>query len=357
MERLAQVLLDVVVQRPERGDVDDVDAVFQPALGGEAVQVVERPQEGGQRLAGAGGSHDQRVAAGSDGVPALALRARGLGKCCIEPAADERQERGHRFIVRAGDSLTSRRRPARLTAPTSLTAEGDIRRTPGLTLTGIRTNGLLFLVFPEQWTPGSPWADVRGRRAASLAIDRQAINEAESLGFSGPTGGFVPRHHEFALAIPPDPYDPKRAKALLAEAGYPNGFEAGDFTPYPPYNGMGEAIANYLAAVGIKVRVRIMERAAFLSSWRDKKLKNVFVCATGAAGNASTRIEPYATSKGVNAYGTFPEIESLFQRQLQEMDRKKREEILHQVQRMLAERVMFAPIWENGFIPAYGPRV
>src|SRR5439155_17176060 len=69
----------------------------------------------------------------------------------------------------------------------------DIRRTPGLTLTGIRTNGLFFLVFPEQWTQGSPWADVRVRRAASLAIDREAINAAESLGFSAPTGGVVPR--------------------------------------------------------------------------------------------------------------------------------------------------------------------
>ena len=47
----------------------------------------------------------------------------------------------------------------------------------------------------------------------------------------------------------------------------------------------GEAIANYFTAVGIKVRVRIMERAAFLSTWRDKKLKNVFVGATGAAGH------------------------------------------------------------------------
>ena len=233
----------------------------------------------------------------------------------------------------------------------------DIRRTPGLTLTGIRTNGLFFLVFPEQWTQGSPWADVRVRRAASLAIDREAINAAESLGFSAPTGGVVPRHQEFALAIPPDPYDPKQAKALLAEAGYPHGFDAGDFTPYPPYNGMGEAIASYFTAVGIKVRVRIMERAAFLSAWRDKKLKNVFVGATGAAGNASTRIEPYATGKGVNSYGTFPEIESLFQRQLHEMDRKKREDMLFQIQRILAERVMFVPIWENGFIRAYGPRV
>src|SRR4029434_4779374 len=107
--------------------------------------------------------------------------------------------------------------------------------------------------------------------------------------------------------IPPDPYDPKQAKVLLAEAGYPNGFDAGDFTPYPPYNGMGEATANNFAAVGIMVRVRVMERAAFLSAWRDKKLRNVFVGATGAAGNASTRIEPYATAKGANHSDMFPD--------------------------------------------------
>ena len=233
----------------------------------------------------------------------------------------------------------------------------DIRRTPGLTLSATRTNGVLWLMFPEQWTAGSPWADRRIRLAASLAIDRQAINEAESLGFSGPTGNIVPRHQEFALPIEPHPYDPKRAKALLAEAGYPGGLEAGEFTPFPPYNSMGEAIANYLAAVGIKVRVRTMERAALLSAWREKKLRGLFVGASGSAGNASTRIEPFATAKGVSSYGTLPEVEALFQRQLQEVDRKKREDMLHQIQRLLAERVVFAPIWENGFIRAYGPRV
>src|ERR1700730_14669389 len=233
----------------------------------------------------------------------------------------------------------------------------DVRRTPGLTLTAMRTNGVLWVEFPEQWTAGSPWADRRVRLAANLAIDRQAINEAEALGYSGPTGNIVPRHQEFALAIDPHPYDPKRAKELLAVAGPPSVIDAGELTPSPPYNGMGEAIANYFAAVGIRTRLRTMERAALLSAWRDHKLRGVFVGATGSAGNASTRLEAFATSKGGFTYGTVPEVESLFARQIQEMDRKKREEMLHQIQRILADRVTFAPIWENGFIRAFGPRV
>src|SRR5260370_9449943 len=144
----------------------------------------------------------------------------------------------------------------------------DVRRTPGLTLNATRTNGVFWLMFPEQWTPGSAWADRRVWLAASLAIDRRAINEAESLGFSGPTGNIVPRHQEFALAIEPHPYDPRRAKPPLAQAGYPNGFDGGELTPYPPYSGMGGAIANYLAALGIKVPARTLERAALLSPWR-----------------------------------------------------------------------------------------
>ena len=83
----------------------------------------------------------------------------------------------------------------------------------------------------------------------------------------------------------------------------------------------------------------------------------VFVGATGSAGNASTRLEAFATSKGGLIYGTIPEVEALFAKQIQEMDRKKREEMLHQIQRILADRVTYAPIWENGFIRAFGPRV
>ena len=233
----------------------------------------------------------------------------------------------------------------------------DVRRTQGLKLAAVRSNAVFFLDFVDQWTPKSPWADQRVRLAASLSVDRKTLNEAEQLGFAGITGNIVPRHMEFALPIEPHPYDPKRAKQLLTEAGYPNGFDGGDLTPNPPYFSVAEAIASNFAAVGIKVRVRTMERASWLAAYADKKLKGVVFAAQGAGGNAATRIEGLATKGGMNAYGVLPEAEDLFQRQAKELDRKKREELLHQIQKILHDRVVFAPIWENGFIRGVGPRV
>jgi peptide/nickel transport system substrate-binding protein len=232
----------------------------------------------------------------------------------------------------------------------------DVRKTAGLKLTAARTNTVFFLDFVDQWDPKSPWHDKRVRLAASLAIDRQSINEAEALGFSGLTGNIVPRHMEFGLPIEPHPYDPKRAKQLLTEAGFANGFDAGDLTPNPPYFGMAEAIANNFAAVGIRARVRTLERAAFLTAWGDKKLKGVVLGAQGAGGNAATRIEGLHTKGGTYAYGVLPEVEDLFQRQARELDRKKREEMLHKIQRILHDQVVFAPIWENGFIRGVGAK-
>jgi peptide/nickel transport system substrate-binding protein len=233
----------------------------------------------------------------------------------------------------------------------------DVRRTPGLSLTEARTNTVFFLDFVDQWDSKSPWHDRRVRLAASLAIDRKAINEAEALGFSGLTGNIAPRHMEFALPIEPHPYDASRARQLLAEAGYGKGFDGGDLTPNPPYFSMAEAVATNLGAVGIRTRVRTMERAAFLTAWGAKKLQGIVLGAQGAGGNAATRIEGLAVQGGQYAYGVLPEVQDLFVRQARELDRKKREELLHQIQRILHERVVYAPVWENGFIRGVGPRV
>ncbi|PYN77553.1 MAG: hypothetical protein DMD96_23405 [Candidatus Rokuibacteriota bacterium] len=233
----------------------------------------------------------------------------------------------------------------------------ELRRSPGVKITAPLLYGIYWLDFLDQWDPKSPWHDRRVRQAASLAIDRAAINQAEMLGLGKATGGFVPPEFDFALRIDPPPLDPKRAKQLLAEAGYPNGFDAGDLTPLPPYTSLGETVGGYLQGLGIRNRVRTMERATYMTSWHEKKLKGLLIGATGAAGNAAARLEPFVTKGGLYAYGSLPEIDDLFQRQAKELDRKQREALLRQIQKIVADQVLVAPIFQQGFIWGIGSRV
>ena len=233
----------------------------------------------------------------------------------------------------------------------------EVKRTPGLRLAAAMPPGVTFLDLPEQWDPKSPWHDRRVRLAASHALDREGLNQAETLGLSHPTGGLIPRVLDFARAYPPPAYDPARAKKLLAEAGYPNGFDAGDLTPFPPFFSLAEAIGGYLQAVGIRTRLRTMERAAFLTAWREHKLRGVIMGLGAPAGNAATRIEVYVTKNGIYSSGVVPEIETLFERQARELDRKKREGMLHQIQQIMQDRVMYVPIYELAFLWGVGPRV
>ena len=162
-----------------------------------------------------------------------------------------------------------------------------------------------YVDFPEQWNAKSPWHDRRVRLAAALAIDKQAINDAERMGLSRLTGSMVPSTMELAMRIEPYPYDPAQAKRL-------------DITPVPPFVSMAESVANYLGAVGIRTRVRSMERATFFESWRGKKLTGVIVGVSAAPGN---------------------------------------ETLVHQVQKLMHERVMHAPIFEPATLHGVGPRV
>jgi peptide/nickel transport system substrate-binding protein len=240
-----------------------------------------------------------------------------------------------------------------LTGPTAEV----VQKASGYKVVAPLLSGAFWLELPDQWDPKSPWADRRVRLAASHAIDRQAVNKAETLGFSRLTGNFVPRIFQYALPFDPPAYDPERAKKLLAEAGYPNGFDGGDFYPFPPYNSMGDAIQGYFSAVGIRTRSRTMERAAYFSAWREKKLHGAILVISATFGNAATKLEPYVTKNGIYAYGTLPEIDDLFVRQGREMDARKREAQLHQIQKIVHDQVINIPIYDLAFIWGVGPRV
>jgi peptide/nickel transport system substrate-binding protein len=234
----------------------------------------------------------------------------------------------------------------------------EVRRDPHLKLEPVISPATQWVVFTfQQYNPQSPWSDQRVRLAANHAIHRQALNEAETLGYSIPTGNIIPRQFDGALPLEPYPYDPPKARQLLAEAGYANGFEAGDYTVDSVFTGLGGAIVNDLAAVGIRTKLRTVERAADQAAHRDKTHKTLAVQTSGAFGSAATRLDTFVTSTGTQSWMKDPEIDAWYALQAQERDRPKRAALLHQIQRKLYDEARFLPIWELGVLHASGPRV
>ena len=233
----------------------------------------------------------------------------------------------------------------------------ELVRTPGLTLKPTVIQSPQWVAMLDQWDPKSPWHDRRVRLAANLAIDRKAINQAITLGHSRLTYSIIPSTFDFYWQPPAYAFDPAQAKKSLAVAGYPSGFDAGDYYLDISYANVQEAIANYLQQVGIRTKLVSRERASHWSTYTDKKYKNLAYTASGAFGNAATRLEAYVVTGGAYVYGTYPDLDSLFKDQAAELDRKKREALLHRIQQLMHDKVMSIPMWELAFINGQGSRV
>jgi len=234
----------------------------------------------------------------------------------------------------------------------------DIQQTQGLVLKPTVGSAPYWVYFPEQWDPKSPWHDPRVRQAASLAINRENINKALTLGHSHLTGSVMPENLEFFWQPPKPVFDAAKAKQLLAEAGYPNGIDAGEYYCDTAYANLGEAVINDLQAVGIRAKLRPLERAAFFKGYGEKKFtKGLIQGASGAFGNAASRLEAFVVKGGSFVYGSYPDIDALFPQQAAELDVKKRQELLNRMQQLLHEKTIYAPIWQLAFISAVGPRV
>jgi peptide/nickel transport system substrate-binding protein len=233
----------------------------------------------------------------------------------------------------------------------------ELQRAPGLSLKPAVLQGTFWLYFPDQWDAKSPWHDQRVRQAVNLAIDRKSINQALALGHSLLTGSIIPDSFEYYWQPPTPVYDPAGAKKLLAEAGYANGFDAGDYYCDAVFATLGETVLNNLRAVGIRAKMRPLERAAFFAGYSQKQFKNIIQGASGAFGNTATRLEAFIVKGGAYTYGNYPDIDALFQQQAADLNQKRREATLQMIQRIVHERAIYAPIWQLGFLNGVGPRV
>lgn len=113
-----------------------------------------------------------------------------------------------------------------------------------------------------------PFNDIRVRKAVAYAIDRKAVIDGAMFGYGTPIGShFSPNSPGYVDLTGLYPHDPAKAKALLAEAGYPNGFETTLKLPPPAYARRGgEIIAAELAEVGIKAKIVPVEWAEWLKT-------------------------------------------------------------------------------------------
>ena len=86
-------------------------------------------------------------------------------------------------------------------------------------------------------------------------------------------------------------------------------------------------------------------------------MKNIVWGGSGAFGNAATRLEAFVAKGGTYVYGSYPDLDALFQQQAVELDPTRRAATLHKMQQLVYERSVYAPVWQLAFINGVGPRV
>ena len=159
----------------------------------------------------------------------------------------------------------------------------------GVARTEVSTLGgfVIMMKITNYLMPG-PWQDVRVRKAMNHAIDMPTIVKTVLEGYGDILG--VPLEKE-AFGFNPNikwyAYDPERAKALLREAGHPNGFEVTLHVPNRRYMNdieVVQAMAQMLGKVGIKAKVEVGEQSVYTTKWRQRQLLPVYMVAWGGAG-------------------------------------------------------------------------
>lgn len=130
---------------------------------------------------------------------------------------------------------------------------------------------------------GTPLEDVRVRQAMNYAVDRQAIIDALFNGYASLSTGYItPSNMGYNDSLEPYPYDPEKAKELLAEAGYPDGFEIGFACPtgaYTNFEQVCEAVGGYLNEIGITFEggeIQFMESGQYWDLEANKELPPLF---------------------------------------------------------------------------------
>jgi ABC-type transport system substrate-binding protein len=224
--------------------------------------------------------------------------------------------------------------------------------------------GPWWLMFPGYGEPGSPFRDKRVRQAVSLAINREFLVKLETQSISKPWGNWISPENRDALQgqdAPVPEYNVEKAKQLMAQAGFPDGFEA-DYLPFPPYFDMGERILTDLRAIGIRAKLQSLDGPAFRAKIGQGRKgipgnRTIVQNIDPRAGGSKANVAVYAVCGSTSSFVCEPQIETLWTKHQASLDPAERERLIKSIQRILLDEYHFVPIYWNSFVHGIGPRV
>ena len=206
-----------------------------------------------------------------------------------------------------------------------------------------------------------PFYDKRVRMAMAYAIDVDSIISKLFFGVPHRLQLLMPEDLGYDSAIRPYPYDPEKAKKLLAEAGYPNGLE---FNLYWQMGGrvamnseLAQTIAAYFEAVGIRTQIQGQERAAFMATRGNaKKPTSDYVAISAGALTGGTEptmnADLYFSCKGPASPYCNPEFDKVLDDARTTMDDNQRADLIKKMTKILYDDVAAIPIFAN--VAVYG---
>jgi peptide/nickel transport system substrate-binding protein len=208
----------------------------------------------------------------------------------------------------------------------------DVRKDPRFTvIVGETTNDVILAMNNER----KPFTDVRVRRAITHAINKPELVKGAMFGLGRVLGSNVdPLNPYFVDVSGAVPYDPARARKLLAEAGYPGGFET-TLRVSPQYNytvRTAEVLADQLQKVGVKVRIEQIE----WGQWLARVYRQADYDLTIIGHAEGWDIKNYANPKYYYRYDS-PRFQDLFRKSEVTLDDTARRALFAQMQKLLAD--------------------
>ncbi|HMH50058.1 MAG TPA: ABC transporter substrate-binding protein [Candidatus Acidoferrum sp.] len=237
-----------------------------------------------------------------------------------------------------------------------------VGKLPGVTLAPV-LSGSFFIEFPGFQDPKNPFHDKRVREAVSLALDRRAMNQAETAGMGRPTGNWINDDVQYAIEWPEFPRNVEKSKQLLREAGYPNGFDVAWVTPIPAFYSRGERVIAQLREVGIRGRLQTMERGIYFQRLQAglKEFPGTQIILHGAriGGSWSFWYEGHFKCGGFNSRDRIcvKDLDGKFDQYERSINPAERKKLAEEIQRGILENYYLVPVFRHAFVNAIGPRV